>query len=193
MIPQLHQHRSWLAPLLTFVVMVIMLAAILLPLNAKQAKYEQTIKTAQPRIERVQGLIQAAPMLDERLNAARASAQAQFYPANVDENRLNTELQTRLRNLAQHHGLTIGSLRGMPPRKEHNLDIFLLNLNLQGGMAELQKFIHTLDHPSDGSPVLRVDNLILRRASLIPNTPQMLSIDITVAALRPASTQTATP
>ena len=190
MIPQLHQHRSWLAPLLTFVVMVIMLAAILLPLNAKQAKYEQTIKTAQPRIERVQGLIQAAPM---RLNAARASAQAQFYPANVDENRLNTELQTRLRNLAQHHGLTIGSLRAMPPRKEHNLDIFLLNLNLQGGMAELQKFIHTLDHPSDGSPVLRVDNLILRRASLIPNTPQMLSIDITVAALRPASTQTATP
>ncbi len=193
MIPQLHQHRAWLAPSLTLVVIAIILAAILLPLEAKQGKYEQTIKTLQPRIERIQGLIQAAPLLDEHLNAARASAQAQFYPANADENRLNTELQTRLRNLAQHNGLTIGSLRAMPSRKEHNLDIFLLNLNLQGGMTELQKFIHTLEHPSDGAPALRIDNLTLRRASLIPNTPQMLSIDITVAALRPASTPAATP
>jgi len=193
MIPLLHQHRAWLAPLLTLIVILLVLVAIFIPLAAKQNQYNTIIQKSQPRIERVQGLLAAAPQLENQLNAARAMAQAQLYPNTSDENRLNTELQTRLRSLAQQSGLTVGSLRALPPRKELNLDVLLLNLSLQGGLSELQKFLDAVQHPAEAAPALRIDNLILRRASIVPNTPQTLAIDITVAALRPVSNQTATP
>jgi len=193
MIPLLHQHRAWLAPLLTLIVILLVLVAMFIPLAAKQNQYNSIIQKSQPRIERVQGLLAAAPQLENQLNAARTTAQAQLYPNNSDENRLNTELQTRLRSLAQQSGLTVGSLRALPTRKELNLDILLLNLNLQGGLAELQKFLDAVQHPAEAAPALRIDNLILRRASIIPNAPQTLTIDITVAALRPASNQAVTP
>jgi hypothetical protein len=193
MIPLLHQHRAWLAPLLTLIVILLLLVAIFIPLHAKQSQYSSSIQKSQPRIERVQGLLAAAPQLENQLNAARTAAQMQLYPNSSDENRLNTELQTRLRSLAQQSGLTVGSLRALPTRKELNLDVLLLNLNLQGGLAELQRFLDALQRPTEAAPALRVDNLILRRASVIPNAPQTLTIDITVAALRPASNQTATP
>jgi len=193
MIPLLHQHRAWLAPLLTLIVVLFMLVAIFIPLAAKQNQYSNIIQKSQPRIERVQGLLAAAPQLENQLNAAHMTAQAQLYPNSSDENRLNTELQTRLRSLAQQSGLTVGSLRALPTRKEFNLDVLLLNLSLQGGLAELQKFLDAVQHPTETAPALRIDNLILRRASIIPNAPQTLAIDITVAALRPVSNQTATP
>jgi hypothetical protein len=193
MIPLLHQYRAWLAPLLTLVLGVLLLSALLIPLSTKQSKYSDIIKTSLPRIERVQGLIQSAPQIEAKLLEARSVAQRQLYPASSDENRLNTELQARLRNLAQQNGLTVGSIRALPTRKEHGLDILLLNLNLQGGLAELQKFLNALQQPTETAPALRIDNLILRRANIAPEAPQTLAIDITVAALRPASTQTATP
>ena len=193
MTPMLQRNRAWLSPLFTLVAALLLLTATLLPLNAKQSQYSEIIQKSQPRIERVQGLIQTAPQLETLLTEARAAAQAQLYPNTSDENRLNNELQTRLRNLAQQSGLTIGSLRAMPTRKEHDLNIFLLNLNLQGGVAELQKFLTAVQHSAEAAPKLRIDSIVLRRANIMPNTPQTLAIDITIAALRPASPQTVTP
>lgn len=191
--PLLQQYRAWLAPLLTLIVALLLLAIILIPINAKQNKYNDVIQKSQPRIERAQGLISAAPQIEEQLNQARNVVRTQLYPSTSDDNRLNTELQTRLRNLAQESGMTVGSIRPLPSRKEHNLDIFLLNLNLQGGLPELQKFIHTLQQPTETTPALRIDSLTLRRADFRPNAPQTLTIDISVAALRPASAQVTTP
>jgi len=193
MIPLLHQHRTWLAPLLTLIALLLLLASIFIPLNAKQNQYREIIQKSQPRIERTQGLIQFAPQLATQLTEARAAAQAQLYPNTSDENRLNNELQARLRNLAQQSGLTVGSLRAMPTRKEHDLNVFLLNLNLQGSVADLQKFLHAAQRPKEAAPALRIDSITLRRANIMPNTPQTLAIDITIAALSPASPQTNTP
>ncbi len=193
MTPLLHQHRAWLAPLLTLILALLLLTAIFIPLAAKQNQYSNIIQKSQPRIERAQGLIAAAPQIEIQLNNARATAQTQLYPNSSDENRLNTELQTRLRSLAQQSGLTVGSLRVMPTRKEHDLNVHLLNLNLQGGMPELQKFLHETQRATEEYPSLRIDSIILRRANIMPNTPQTLAIDITIAALRPATFQTNIP
>jgi len=193
MIPLLHQHRAWLAPLLTLIAALLLLAAIFIPLNVKQAKYNDIIQKSQPRIERAHGLIAVAPQLETQLNEARNAARLQLYPSTSDDNRLNTELQTRLRDLAQQSGMTVGSIRPLPSRKEYNLDIFSLNLKLEGGLSELQKFMHTLQQPTETTPVLRIDNLTLRRADFRPNAAQTLTIDISVAALRPATAPVTTP
>jgi hypothetical protein len=193
MISMLHQYRAWLAPLLTLFAVLFLLAVIFIPLNAKQAKYNEIIQKSQPRIERVQGLIQAAPQLEFQLIKARASAKQQLYPGGSDDNRFNTELQTRLRTLAQQNGLTLASIRALPSRKEHDLDVILLNLNLQGGIKELRNYLYGLQLPSDSEPMLYIDTLTLRRNNIAPDSPQTLSIDITVAALRVASTQSTSP
>jgi hypothetical protein len=193
MIPLLHQHRAWLAPALTLIAILLLLTMAYLPIQAKQAKYSDIIQKGQPRIERSQGLIAAAPQLEAQLNEARNAVRAQLYPSTSDDNRLNTELQTRLRELAQQSDLTVGSIRPLPSRKEHGLDIFMLNLNLQGGLPELQNFIHSLQQPTETSPVLRIDSLALRRGDFRPNAPQILNIDISVAALRPATAPVTTP
>jgi len=189
----LHQYRAWLAPLLTLLLTLLVLAAILIPLNTKRENYLEIIQKSQPRIERIQGLLDHAALLEQKLDQARALAHAQLYPADIDENRLNTELQSRLRNLAQKDGLVVGSLRTLPSRKEPNLNVLLLNLALIGGVTEMQKFLNNLQQPTDNMPALRIDSLTLRNANLMPNTPQVLSIDITVAALRADLNQTTTP
>ena len=193
MIRRLHQYRAILAPLITVVIVLLLLAAVLTPINAKQTKYKDIIQKSQPRIERTQGLIVAAPQLEAQLQEARNIARTQLYPNTSDDNRLNTELQTRLRDLAQQSGLTVGSIRPLPSRKEHNLDIFMLSLSLQGGLPELQKFLQGIQHPTNTSPALRIETLTLRRGDFRPNAPQTLGIDISIAALRPASTQAPSP
>ena len=193
MSPLLHRYRMWLAPLFTFALFGMLLLAIIIPLSAQQAKYENVLRTTEPRIERTQGLIESAKILEDRITQARQTAQSQLFPANVDQNRMNTELQARLRGIAQQNGLTIGSLSTPPPRKERGLEITLINLNLQGDLGALTRVLQNLQQPADGSPALRVDSLTLRRASLVPNAPQTLSIDITLAALRPASSPTSAP
>ena len=193
MTSNIHQYRALFAPLLTLIFILLVLVSIAVPLNAKQAKYENVIKSSQPRIERITGLIQAAPALDARLAEARTLWQQQLYPAGSDDNRLNTELQTRLRNLVQQNGMTVGSIRSLPSRKEHGLNILLLSISLQGKLEELQKFINALQHPNDTTPALRVDNLSLRRANFASNTPQSLNIEITIAALQSTSLKSTTP
>ena len=183
----LHQYRAWLAPLLTLLAALLVLAAILIPLNAKRENYLEIIQKSQPRIERVQGLIQAAPQLELQLDNARASARQQIYPLGVDDNRFNTELQTRLRALAEQSKMTLASIRPLPSRKEHELDIFLLNMNLQGNVNDLQRFLSVLQRHTESTPALRIDALTLRRANIAPDAPQILSVDLTIAALRPAS------
>lgn len=180
-----HQYRAWLAPLLTLIIATLLLSALLIPLSAKQRKYDDIIKSSQPRIERMLGLINAAPHIEAQLAIAQASAKQRLYPEGSDDNRLNTELQARLRSLAQQNSLTVGSISAPPARKERGLSVFLLRLNLQGGIAELQKFLDALERPTDAAPILKVDNIFLRRANFLPNTPQTLNIDITIAALRP--------
>jgi len=193
MIFKIHQYRALLAPLLTLIFILLLMASIVLPLNAKQSKYENVIDSSQPRIERMKGLLQAAPELDARLAEARILWQQQLYPAGIDDNRLNTELQTRLRNLVQKNGMTVGSIRSLPARKEHGLNILLLNISLQGKLEELQKFINAVRYPSDGNSALYVDSLSLRRANFTPNAPQSLNIEITIAALQPTPLQSAKP
>ena len=187
MIAQLQHYRAWLAPILTLIGIFVVSSIILLPLSAKQTAYSDIINKNQPRIERMQGVIQIAPQLEFQLNKARASAKQQLYPNGSDDNRLNTELQTRLRSLAQQSGVTLSSIRVLPTRKEHDLDVLLLNLNLQGGVKELQNLLSTLQLPTDSDPMLYIDSLTLRRNNIAPNSPQILSIDITVAALRSSS------
>jgi len=193
MILFMQQYRAILAPLLTMIAALFLLTAILIPINAKQSKYNEIIQKTQPRIERTQGLIAAAPMIEANLQQARNIVRTQLYPNTIDDNRLNTELQTRLRDLAQQSGMTVGSIRPLPNRKARGLDIFLLNLNLQGGLPELQKFLQFIQRASETTPVLRVEDLILRQGDFTPNAPQTLAIDINIVALRPAATQVQTP
>ena len=193
MMPLLQRHRAWLAPLVTLLVLTTLITAIIVPLQIKQEQYTQSIRKTEPRIERTQGLIQSAGTLEEQLGQMQQRAQKTLYPANLDENRLNTELQTRLRAIAQQSGLTVGSLSTPPARKEHNLAIILINLNLQGDLAALSRLLQNVQQPTDGAPALYVDSVSLRRANFAPNTPQTLNIDITLAALRPASSRTSTP
>jgi len=180
----LYQYRAWLAPLFTLIALTLVLTAIFIPLNAKQTKYNDIIKKSQPRIERLQGLLAGASNIETQLSEAKRIAKAQLYPADTDENKLNNELQTRLRNLAHQSGLTVGSIRTNPLRKENGVNTHLLSLNLQGGMPELQKLLITLQQPDDAAPALRVDSLFLSRNNFALNMPQTLSIDITVAAMR---------
>lgn len=193
MISLMQQYRAMLAPLVTMIAALFLLAAIFIPIHNKQSKYNEIIQKTQPRIERTQGMIAAAPMIEANLQEARNIIRTQLYPNTIDDNRLNTELQTRLRDLAQQSGMTVGSIRPLPSRKEHGLDIFMLNLSLQGGLPELQKFLQGIQRPTETTPALRIETLTLRRSDFRPNALQTLGIDISIAALRPASTQTPSP
>lgn len=180
----LYQHRAILAPLLTLLVLSITGAIVLMPIKAKQASYEHTIATIQPRIERLQGLRDVAPELQRRLDQAHVISKQLFYPATIDSNQLDTELTSRLRNLAKESGMTLSGMSPVPPRQEHGFDVFLLNLSLKGDISQLQQLLFSLTQP----PRLWVDSLTIRKTSIKPGDPQTLAVEITIAALRrPAS------
>ncbi|MFZ5580734.1 MAG: type II secretion system protein GspM [Pseudomonadota bacterium] len=176
----IHAHRAVLAPLLTLFTILVVGLAIFFPLQGKQEKYNATIQSIQPRLERLQGMLDHSAEVQRNLEQASQAINRYFYPASSPPNQIDTELTARLRGLAQQSGMTIGGMRPLPARKEQSMDVFLLSMSLSGTVSQFQSFLHMLRQP----PELWVDGLTIIKTTTAPDAPQVLSIDITIAALR---------
>lgn len=177
---KLHHHRAILAPLATLIALLLLALLLHLPLQHQRHKYEDAIAQQTPRIERLLGLREAAPVLGERLQQYKQVVDTLAIPPEADLNKLTNELPNRLRQLAQQAGLTLSAMRPLPARREGGLDILTVSINMQGELHQLQSFLSGLEQP----PRLWVDSMTLQGIVETPGQPQHLIIDLNLAALR---------
>lgn len=180
MLQIMHRHRAILAPLMTLIALLLVALLLYFPIQHQRHKYAATIAQQTPRIERLLGLRETAPILSERLQQYKQSVETLAFPPETDLNKLSNELPNRLRQLAQHAGLTLSAMRPLPPRREGNLDILPVNINTQAELHQLQSFLTGLEQP----PRLWVDSMVLQGIVETPGQPQLLIIDMNLTALR---------
>jgi Tfp pilus assembly protein PilO len=180
MLERLHRHRALLAPFVTLIALLLLGLLLYIPIQHQRHKYEDALGQQTPRIERLLGLREAAPALGERLQQYKQVADTLAFPPEADPNKLTNELPNRLRQLAQQAGLTLSAMRPLPARWEGNLDILQININMQAELHQLQSFLTGLEQP----PRLWVDSMTLQSIVETPGQPQILIIDLNLAALR---------
>ena len=92
-----------------------------------------------PRHARLQGLIAAAPALEDANQQAIRTLQVYLYPADRPLNQTGNEVQQQVRDTLSAAGLRVGSSQVLPPKSDRpGLDRIQISIKAQGDLLGLQ-------------------------------------------------------
>jgi hypothetical protein len=124
-------------------------------------RYQDFLSDAEPRIARLQGLVQSEEAIAEALAAARARVADYAYPESVEPTRAASDLQNRVRDALQGAGVRITDSQQLPGRRVDGLEEISLNL---GFLAELPQLESALASLMQLTPYVRIERLRLQPA-----------------------------
>lgn len=176
----LYRQRRWVSPIATLCILVLLGGGLALPYQYQLKKYEHGINSLSPRIERMRGLVSAAPEIEQRQQAYGQALGVLAYPPQQEVETMQTELSTRLRQAVDGSGLTLSSLAPLPVKPQDGLDGYPVALNVQGNLLQLQTFLQGLGQP----PRLWVDSLTVRPSRPVGDPTQAMSAEVLVIAYR---------
>jgi hypothetical protein len=124
-------------------------------------RYQDFLSDAEPRIARLQGLVQSEQAIAEALDAARARVADYTYPESVEPTRAAADLQNRVRDALQGAGVRITDSQQLPGRRVDGLEEISLNI---GFLAELPQLERSLSGLMQLTPYVRIERLRLQPA-----------------------------
>lgn len=95
------------------------------------------IDDLEPRIARLQGLIDNEAALRESAGQVDARLAELGYPATEDANTIAAALQADVRQIFAEAGLGVSNSQVMPTRKDEDFDLIAIKLTANGGIAAL--------------------------------------------------------
>ena len=135
----------------------------------------------EPRHARLQGLAAA----QERIVAARDEAQAVLarhaWPAESSADRIGTDLQQRVRALAEASGMAISNSQILPVRPGNGFELVPVSVSLDGTDEGLRRLLLAL--PAE-KPSIQVESIAMQGGRRRANSPNYLVVQLTVSAMR---------
>ncbi len=177
-----HGRRRDLALSMGVVLLTILLAVALMDsLHTAYTDIRRELDDIAQRHARLAGLRDAAPMLSAaRLDASRR-VQALTYPTDTPVDRVGSDLQQRVRNLAVEHQLSVVGSQILPPRVEQGFQSIPLIATMDGDLSALHGFLRTI---AQASPTIRVEQLGIQQIQSRPGTEgHSLRIQLNLAAI----------
>jgi len=135
---RLHQRTAWICGLTLLLPVVVYLNAILGMWGMRQSAQAE-IERIEPRLARLQGLIDYESQLREASAAVDSQVLELVYPATEDQATVSAELQTNVRDIFSKAGLSVSNSQVLPPREQGNFDYIALKLTVTGDLPALDE------------------------------------------------------
>jgi len=135
-----------------------MLALVTYLLLGKLFWAQETMASIEPRYARLLGLREVGPQVHASLASVGADLSRYAYPAATDAARIGTDMQQRIRQLAEAAGLGVVGSQILPARPHAGFTQLPLKLTVDGNLEGLRSLLAGFDRET---PVILVDNVQL--------------------------------
>jgi len=166
--------RALVVPLLLLLTVVVGVAAAVWWLLQR---YDNALGQLEPRLERLAGVVAAAPDIQANLDKATEHIGPWLHPAGTN---VQTDVQQRLRQLIDGAGLTTVALQAAQPDGDGPLARVRLTATLTGPWPSMVRWLQTLQ---GHNPAFWVQSLSLQREGRdLPTEPQTVRLTLQIDA-----------
>jgi general secretion pathway protein M len=135
---RLHQRTAWICGLTLLLPLLLYLDVIASLWGVRQAS-QSGIDRLEPRIARLQGLINYEAQLREAAIAVDSQVLNLVYPASEDRTAVSATLQTNVRDIFTKAGLAVTNSQVLPVREQGNFDYIGVKLTVSGELPGLDE------------------------------------------------------
>lgn len=159
------------AILLLFVILALLAVAVYLPLRAKHRHYDDAIESLLDRQARYHRIASSRPDIEAAIEALGKLDTRKYYLTNRGPALAAAEIQQIVQTLVEANGLRMESMQVAPHKDEDGRRRIVVNFQLAGAIAPMQRVLHALETTE---PYLFVENLMIR--AMVPRNykPQPL-------------------
>lgn len=115
----------------------------------------------EPLYARLLGLREVGPQVDAALAEVRATLARNAYPAATNPARIGTDLQQRVRRLAEAAGMSVIGSQILPERAAEGFSLIPVAATIEGNLDGLRKLLFAL---RGDSPAILVDSAVIQAA-----------------------------
>ena len=133
-----HQRTAWICGL-TLLVPLLMYLNVIFSLLGMHSEAQAEIDRIEPRIARLQGLIDYEDQLREAAVVVDSQVLELVYPATEDQATVSAELQTQVRDIFSAAGLSITNSQVLPVREQGSFDYIGVKLTVKGSLPALDE------------------------------------------------------
>ena len=135
---KVHQRTAWICGL-TLLVPVLLYLNVIFSLLGVHSETQAEIDRIEPRIARLQGLINYENQLREAAVVVDSQVLELVYPATEDQATVSAELQTQVRDIFSAAGLSVTNSQVLPVREQGNFDYIGVKLTVKGSLQALDE------------------------------------------------------
>lgn len=133
---RLHQRSAWIIGL-TLLLPTILYINTLLSLLGQRQDYQAEIDRLEPRVARLQGLIEFEDQLRSSAGEVDSRVLNLVYPAEDDRATVAAGLQKEMRQILVEAGLSVSNSQVLPVREEEMFDYIGVKLTVTGSLVGL--------------------------------------------------------
>jgi general secretion pathway protein M len=148
-----------LAVALLIAAVVVVLAALFVPLYLLHKHYDDKIAEFSDRIERYRRIAAQAPEYRKALDTMRAKDGRRFFLKNTAPNLAGAELQEQVRTAIESNGGRITTSQNQGPKEDGRFRQITVSVQFFASSPALQKILYTLESQP---PYLSVENITVR-------------------------------
>lgn len=146
-----------------FVLLLILCLLIVLLYGAELSRRytwaNEVLATVEPQYERIAGLRAIGDELIARRSTSEAVLRRWAYPPDTDLARIGTDLQQRVRRIADEHQVTVNGSQILPARTQGAFSLVSVSATMTGETGALGAF---LDRLSEEVPPVFVEKLVVQ-------------------------------
>jgi len=135
---KVHQRTAWICGL-TLLVPVLVYLNVIFSLLGVHSETQAEIDRIEPRIARLQGLIDYEDQLREAAVIVDSQVLELVYPVSEDQATVSAELQTQVRDIFGTAGLSVTNSQVLPVREQGNFDYIGVKLTVKGSLQALDE------------------------------------------------------
>lgn len=135
---QIHQRTAWICGL-TLLLPLAFYLNILLGLWGARQEAQAAVERLQPRIARLQGLVEHEEQLREASVKVDSQVLNLVYPAGEDQATVSAALQKNVRDIVTEAGLSVANSQVLPVRERGNFDYLGVKLTVSGSLSDLDE------------------------------------------------------
>lgn len=138
----------------------------------------------EPRVARLQGMLDEQELVMARAQAATAALRERVYAPSQDGSALAAQLQARLRDLFADAGMRVSNSQVLPPRDRENFQQVSIKLTVEGSLSALDAALAALAAQRPRILIENFDSYPARQTRRPGNDDQLITAVIELFALR---------
>jgi general secretion pathway protein M len=148
---------------------------------ATRADYAGQIDSIEPRLARLQGLIEHEDALEQALAGVQNRVSDHVYPATTDAAGVGAALQAELRGILGDSGFEVTNSQVLPVRRKPRFDYISVKVVARGSLEQLENSLAELDR---FRPLVMVETLdVMPNRTRRRDAPDEQTITVTVTFL----------